>query len=116
MKTVIATIKPFQLDQVKDALLELGHRDLKVIECKAYAGRHTEIYRGAEYAVDYLPKVDVIVIVHESEVDRVVGAISQSAKTGREGDGWIAVNPTEQLWDIGTGRDETGLAQGAATA
>ncbi|AXK82462.1 P-II family nitrogen regulator [Pseudolabrys taiwanensis] len=105
MKLVIAIIKPFKLDEVRDALTRLGIHGMTVTEVKGYGRQkgHTEIYRGAEYAVSFLPKLRVEVAVAADQVDRVVDAISNSAKTGQIGDGKIFVTPVEQAVRIRTG-------------
>jgi len=105
MKLVIAVIKPFKLDEVRDALTRLGIHGMTVTEVKGYGRQkgHTEIYRGAEYAVSFLPKLRVEVAVAADQVDSVVEAISNSAKTGQIGDGKIFVTPVEQALRIRTG-------------
>ena len=105
MKLVIAIIKPFKLDEVRDALTRLGIHGMTVTEVKGYGRQkgHTEIYRGAEYAVSFLPKLRVEVAVAGEQVDRVVDAISNAAKTGQIGDGKIFVTPVEQAVRIRTG-------------
>ncbi len=108
MKIVMAIIKPFKLDDVRDALTELGLQGLTVTEVKGYGRQkgHTEIYRGAEYAVSFLPKLKIEVAVTADQVDKVVEAISAHANTGQIGDGKIFVLPLEQAIRIRTG--ETG--------
>ena len=105
MKKIEAIIKPFKLDDVKDALHEAGVSGITVSEVKGFGRQkgHTELYRGAEYVVDFLPKVKVEVVVDDSVVDRVIEAIEASAKTGRIGDGKIFVTPVEQAIRIRTG-------------
>jgi len=105
MKLVIAVIKPFKLDEVRDALTRLGIHGMTVTEVKGYGRQkgHTEIYRGAEYAVSFLPKLRVEVAVAGDQVDRVIEAISNAAKTGQIGDGKIFVTPVEQAVRIRTG-------------
>lgn len=105
MKIVIAIIKPFKLDEVRDALTALGIHGMTVSEVKGYGRQrgHTEIYRGAEYAVSFLPKVKIEVAVPSDQVDRVVEVISQAAKTGQIGDGKIFVLGLEQAVRIRTG-------------
>ncbi|MCK9918434.1 P-II family nitrogen regulator [Microbacteriaceae bacterium K1510] len=105
MKLVIAVIKPFKLDEVRDALTRLGIHGMTVTEVKGYGRQkgHTEIYRGAEYAVSFLPKLRVEVAVAGDQVDRVIDAISNAAKTGQIGDGKIFVTPVEQAVRIRTG-------------
>ena len=108
MKTIIVTIKPFKLEEVKDALKELGCPGFRHTECKGYGKQkgHTELYRGVDYVIDFLPKVDVFITVNDDQVDVVVQAILKAAKTGRHGDGRITVLPTEQFWNIRTGENE----------
>jgi nitrogen regulatory protein P-II 2 len=105
MKLVIAIIKPFKLEEVRDALTAIGVRGMTVTEVKGYGRQkgHMEIYRGAEYAVNFLPKVRVEIAVAADEADRVVSAISTAAKTGQIGDGKIFVTPIEQVVRIRTG-------------
>ena len=105
MKKIEAIIKPFKLDDVKDALHEAGVSGITVSEVKGFGRQkgHTELYRGAEYVVDFLPKVKVEVIVDDNVVDRVIEAIETSAKTGRIGDGKIFISPVEQAIRIRTG-------------
>ena len=105
MKQVTAVIKPFKLDEVREALAELGVSGLTVTEVKGFGRQkgHTELYRGAEYVVDFLPKVKVEVVVKDEDVDRVVEAIVAAAKTGKIGDGKIFVTPVEQVIRIRTG-------------
>jgi nitrogen regulatory protein P-II 2 len=108
MKLVIAIIKPFKLDEVRDALTALGVHGMTITEVKGYGRQkgHTEIYRGAEYSVNFLPKVRIEVAVASEQADRVVEAITATAKTGQIGDGKIFVIPVEQAVRIRTG--ETG--------
>jgi nitrogen regulatory protein P-II 2 len=108
MKLVTAIIKPFKLDQVRDALLGAGVEGLTVTEVKGYGRQkgHTEIYRGAEYAVNLLPKIRIEVAVAAEEADKVVAAISGAAKTGQIGDGKIFIASLDQAMRIRTG--ETG--------
>src|SRR5579871_3435125 len=98
MKKIEAVIKPFKLDEVKEALQEVGVQGLTVIEAKGFGRQkgHTELYRGAEYVVDFLPKVMVIITVEDAMVERVIEAIMGAARTGRIGDGKIFVTPVEQ--------------------
>ena len=105
MKKVEAVIKPFKLDDVKDALADAGVSGLTVTEVKGFGRQkgHTELYRGAEYVVDFLPKVKVEVVVEDDQADRVVEAIEAAARTGRIGDGKIFVIPIEQAVRIRTG-------------
>ena len=110
MKKVEAIIKPFKLDEVTEALGGVGIQGITVSEVKGFGRQrgHTELYRGAEYVVDFLPKVQLVVIVKDDQVDSVVQAIAEAAKTGRIGDGKIFVSPVEQVIRIRTG--ETGEA------
>ena len=108
MKKIEAIIKPFKLDEVKEALHEIGVSGITVTEAKGFGRQkgHTELYRGAEYVVDFLPKVKLEVVVPEGIADRTVEAIAAAAQTGRIGDGKIFVSPVEQAIRIRTG--ETG--------
>jgi len=105
MKKVEAIIKPFKLDDVKDALHDAGVSGITVSEVKGFGRQkgHTELYRGAEYVVDFLPKVKVEVVCDDDQVERVVEAIETAARTGRIGDGKIFVVPVEQAVRIRTG-------------
>jgi nitrogen regulatory protein P-II 1 len=105
MKKVEAIIKPFKLDEVKESLNALGIRGLTVSEVKGFGRQkgHTELYRGAEYVVDFLPKVKLEIIVDEDLVASVVEAIEKAANTGRIGDGKIFVSPVEEVIRIRTG-------------
>ena len=108
MKMVSAVIKPFKLDEVREALSSLGVQGSTVTEVKGFGRQkgHTELYRGAEYVVDFLPKVKIEIAVDESILDRVIEAIEQSARTGKIGDGKVFVFELEQVIRIRTG--ETG--------
>ena len=108
MKLVIAVIKPFKLDEVRDALTQIGVSGLTVSEVKGYGRQkgHTEIYRGAEYAVHFLPKVKIEIAVSADRVDKVVEAIHNAAKTGQIGDGKIFVLPVEHALRIRTGETD----------
>jgi len=105
MKKIEAIIKPFKLDDVKNALNELGIQGMTVTEVKGYGRQkgHTEIYRGAEYVVDFVPKIKLEVVVAAEMTDKVVDAIAQSALTGKVGDGKIFVMPVEQAVRVRTG-------------
>ena len=105
MKKIEAIIKPFKLDEVKDALHEIGLQGLTVVEAKGFGRQkgHTELYRGAEYVVDFLPKVKVELVVPDDLMDRAIEAIQQAARTGRIGDGKIFVVPVEEVIRIRTG-------------
>jgi len=108
MKRITAIIKPFKLDEVREALAEVGVTGLTVTEVKGFGRQkgHTELYRGAEYVVDFLPKVKVEVVVPDSTLDGAIDAIVRAARTGRIGDGKIFVTAVEQVIRIRTG--ETG--------
>ena len=108
MKKVEAVIKPFKLDEVREALSSIGVAGLTVTEVKGFGRQkgHTELYRGAEYVVDFLPKVKVEVVVGDTLVDQVVEAVTRAARTGKIGDGKIFVTALEQVIRIRTG--ETG--------
>ncbi len=108
MKLVTAIIKPFKLDDVREALSEIGVQGITVTEVKGFGRQkgHTELYRGAEYVVDFLPKVKVEVVVKDDEVDRCIDAILKAAKTGKIGDGKIFVVPVEQVIRIRTGETD----------
>ena len=110
MKLILAIIKPFKLEDVRDALTAIGVRGMTVTEVKGYGRQkgHTEIYRGAEYAVNFLPKVRIEIVVATDEADKVVEAISAAAKTGQIGDGKIFVAPIEQAVRIRTGETDAG--------
>lgn len=105
MKLVVAVIKPFKLDDVREALAEVGVQGITVTEVKGFGRQkgHTELYRGAEYVVDFLPKIKLEVAVADDQLDRVVEAITQSARTGKIGDGKIFVSNLEQVIRIRTG-------------
>ena len=105
MKLVVAIIKPFKLDDVREALAEVGVQGVTVTEVKGFGRQkgHTELYRGAEYVVDFLPKIKLEVAVTEDMVERVVEAIGNAARTGKIGDGKIFVSPLEQVVRIRTG-------------
>jgi nitrogen regulatory protein P-II 1 len=108
MKKIEAVIKPFKLDEVKEALQEVGVQGLSVIEVKGFGRQkgHTELYRGAEYVVDFLPKVKIEIVLDDEMVDSALEAIISAAKTEKIGDGKIFVTPVEQAIRIRTG--ETG--------
>ncbi|MEY3755201.1 MAG: hypothetical protein RLY27_1818, partial [Pseudomonadota bacterium] len=105
MKLITAIIKPFKLDEVREALSEIGSSGLTVTEVKGFGRQkgHTEMYRGAEYVVDFLPKIKIEVVVASDQVENVIDAILKSAKTGKIGDGKIFVTPVEQTIRIRTG-------------
>ena len=108
MKKVEAIIKPFKLDEVREALSDIGINGLTVTEVKGFGRQkgHTELYRGAEYVVDFLPKVKIEVVIADDLVDRAIESILTAARTGKIGDGKIFVYPVEQVVRIRTG--ETG--------
>ena len=110
MKKIEAIVKPFKLDEVREALSEIGVTGLTVTEVKGFGRQkgHTELYRGAEYVVDFLPKVKVEVVVGDALLDKAMDAIVKAARTGKIGDGKIFVSPLEQVVRIRTG--ETGDA------
>ena len=105
MKKIEAIIKPFKLDEVKEALNEVGLKGITVLEAKGFGRQkgHTELYRGAEYVVDFLPKVKIEVILEDSQVERAVEAIQQAAQTGKIGDGKIFITNVEDAIRIRTG-------------
>jgi nitrogen regulatory protein P-II 1 len=108
MKKIEAIIKPFKLEEVKEALADLGIEGMTVSEVKGFGRQkgHTEIYRGSEYTVDFLPKIKIEVVVADSALDAALSAIVKSAKTGKIGDGKVFVSPVEEAIRIRT--DETG--------
>jgi nitrogen regulatory protein P-II 1 len=105
MKKIEAVIKPFKLDEVKEALQEIGLQGITVIEAKGFGRQrgHTELYRGAEYVVDFLPKVKIELVCEDSLVERAVETIIAAAHTGRIGDGKIFISPIEEVIRIRTG-------------
>ena len=105
MKKVEAVIKPFKLDEVKEALHEVGIQGITVTEAKGFGRQkgHTELYRGAEYVVDFLPKVKIEIVMDDALVERAVEAIQQAAHTGRIGDGKIFISQVEEVVRIRTG-------------
>ena len=108
MKQITAIIKPFKLEEVREGLAEVGVNGLTVTEVKGFGRQkgHTELYRGAEYVVDFLPKVMIEVVVGDDDVDRCVEAIVKSARTGKIGDGKIFVSPVERAIRIRTGEED----------
>ena len=108
MKKIEAVIKPFKQDEVKEALQDMGVQGMTVLEAKGYGRQkgHTELYRGAEYVVDFLPKIKVEVVVEDSQLDAALEAITNAARTGRIGDGKIFVSEITEVVRIRTG--ETG--------
>ncbi len=105
MKKIEAIIKPFKLDDVKEALNQVGVQGMTISEVKGYGRQrgHKEVYRGAEYVVDFIPKIKIEIVVETDLVDKTVETIIQSAKTGKIGDGKIFVLPTEQVIRVRTG-------------
>ena len=105
MKQITAIVKPFKLEEVREALGDVGVSGLTVTEVKGFGRQkgHTELYRGAEYVVDFLPKVKVEVVVKDEDVERCIECIVKAAKTGKIGDGKIFVTPVEQVVRIRTG-------------
>jgi nitrogen regulatory protein P-II 1 len=108
MKKIEAIVKPFKLDEVKEALHDVGIQGITVLEAKGFGRQkgHTELYRGAEYVVDFLPKVKIEVVVEDNMADQVVEAVQNAAKTGRIGDGKIFISTIDEAIRIRTG--ETG--------
>ena len=108
MKKVTAMIKPFKLDDVREALSDIGIQGMTVTEVKGFGRQkgHTEVYRGAEYAVDFLPKIQIGIVLSDDQIERVIEVIIETARTGKVGDGKIFVTPVDQVIRIRTG--ETG--------
>ena len=108
MKKITAMIKPFKLDDVREALSEIGIQGMTVTEVRGFGRQkgHTEVYRGAEYAVDFLPKIQIDIVLNDDAIERALEAIIEAARTGKVGDGKIFVTPIEQVIRIRTG--ETG--------
>jgi len=108
MKRIEAVIKPFKLEDVKDALAEIGITGMTVIEVKGYGRQkgHSELYRGAEYVVDFLPKIKMEMVVAEDMVDQVTNTIVEAARTGKIGDGKIFVSDIEKIIRIRTGEED----------
>ncbi|MDP4617562.1 MAG: P-II family nitrogen regulator, partial [Burkholderiaceae bacterium] len=105
MKLITAIVKPFKLDEVREALADVGVAGLTVTDVKGFGRQkgHTEVYRGAEYVVDFLPKIKVEAVVADELVERAIEAITEASRTGRIGDGKIFVQPVEQVIRIRTG-------------
>jgi nitrogen regulatory protein P-II 1 len=105
MKLIVGIIKPFKVDDVKDAVKDLGIQGLTVSDVQGFGRQrgHTEVYRGAEYTVDFVPKVRVEILVDDGDVDRVTERLIDTARTGKIGDGKVWVIPVEQAWRIRTG-------------
>jgi len=108
MKLITAIIKPFKLEAVKNALMDAGTSGLSVTEIKGFGRQrgHSELYRGSEYAVDFMPKIKVEVIVREADVDRIVDLIVQEARTGKVGDGKVYVTGVDRIVRIRTGETD----------
>ena len=108
MKKVTAMIKPFKLDDVREALSDIGIQGMTVTEVKGFGRQkgHTELYRGAEYAVDFLPKIQIDIVLSDDQIERVIEVIIETARTGKVGDGKIFITPVDQVIRIRTG--ETG--------
>ena len=108
MKLIVGIVKPFKLDDVKDAIKDLGVQGLTVSDVQGFGRQrgHTEVYRGAEYTIDFVPKVRIEILVDDDDVDRVAERLVATARTGKIGDGKVWVVPVEQAWRIRTG--ETG--------
>jgi nitrogen regulatory protein P-II 1 len=108
MKKIEAIIKPFKLDGVKEALSEIGITGMTITEVKGYGRQqgHSELYRGAEYIVDFLPKVKIELVISEDDVNGVIDTIIEAAKTGKIGDGKIFVSPIEKIVRIRTGEED----------
>ena len=108
MKKITAMIKPFKLDDVREALSNLGIQGMTITEVKGFGRQkgHTEVYRGAEYSVDFLPKIQIDIVVGEHLIEQVIESIIEAARTGKVGDGKIFITPVEEVIRIRTG--ETG--------
>lgn len=108
MKKIEVIIKPFKLEDVKDALVEVGITGMSVYDVKGYGRQqgHSELYRGAEYVVDFLPKIKIDIVVKDEMVESAINAIVNSAKTGKIGDGKIFVSPIEKIVRIRTGEQD----------
>ncbi len=108
MKKIEAIVKPFKLDDVKEALNDIGIKGMTISEVKGYGRQkgHTEIYRGAEYIVDFIPKVKIEIVVDSKQVDQVVNTIREAANTGKIGDGKIFVLPIERIVRVRTGEED----------
>jgi nitrogen regulatory protein P-II 1 len=108
MKKIEAIIKPFKLDDVREALSELGVTGMTAIEVKGFGRQkgHTELYRGAEYVVDFLPKVKIELVIADDQLERCIEAITQAARTGKIGDGKIFVSSVEKVLRIRTGEED----------
>ena len=112
MKKVTAMIKPFKLDDVREALSDIGIQGMTVTEVKGFGRQkgHTEVYRGAEYAVDFLPKIQIDIVLSDDQIERVIEVIIETARTGKVGDGKIFVTPVERVIRVRTGElDEAAI-------
>ena len=112
MKKVTAMIKPFKLDDVREALSDIGIQGMTVTEVKGFGRQkgHTEVYRGAEYAVDFLPKIQIHIVLSDDQIERVIEVIIETARTGKVGDGKIFVTPVERVIRVRTGElDEAAI-------
>jgi nitrogen regulatory protein P-II 1 len=105
VKLIVGIIKPFKVDDVKEALKELGVQGVTVSDVQGFGRQrgHTEVYRGAEYTIDFVPKVRLDIIVDDDDVDRVVEGMIRAARTGKIGDGKVWVQPVDEIWRIRTG-------------
>ena len=105
MELIVGIVKPFKVDDVKEAVKDLGVQGLTVSDVQGFGRQrgHTEVYRGAEYTIDFVPKVRVEILVDDNDVDRVVTRLIDTARTGKVGDGKVWVVPVEQVWRIRTG-------------
>jgi nitrogen regulatory protein P-II 1 len=105
MKLIVGIIKPFKVDDVKDAVKDLGVQGLTVSDVQGFGRQrgHTEVYRGAEYTIDFVPKVRIEILVDDNDVDRVTSRLLETARTGKIGDGKVWVVPVDQVWRIRTG-------------
>ena len=105
MKLIVGIVKPFKLDDVKEAVKELGVQGLTVSDVQGFGRQrgHTEVYRGAEYTIDFVPKVRVEILADDGDVDRIVQRLLETARTGKIGDGKIWVVPVHEVWRIRTG-------------
>ena len=105
MKLIVGIVKPFRLDDVKQALKEIGIQGVTISDVQGFGRQrgHTEVYRGAEYTIDFVPKVRIEIVVDDDDADWVVQAVIAAARTGKIGDGKVWVVPVEQMWRIRTG-------------
>ena len=109
MKLIVGIVKPFKVDDVKDAVTDLGVQGLTISDVQGFGRQrgHTEVYRGAEYTIDFLPKIRVEILVDDGDVDRVVQKLVETARTGKIGDGKVWVVPVDDIWRIRTGESGT---------